>query len=389
MIVLMAATTGLAVASNYYAQPLLQLIASNLRVSVHSTGMLVTTAQLGYALGLVLLVPLGDLLERRKLIVGMLLLTATGLLISAISSHLITLMIGTAIAGLFAVVAQILVPLGATMAAPNERGKVVGQIMSGLLMGILLARTAAGILSQWGGWRVIYWLAAGLLLMLAAILWRRLPADRPTAGLRYPQLLASIAQLLMQHAGLRLRALLGAVSFAAFSVLWTSLALLLSAAPYHYNAATIGLFGLAGAASTLAASLVGKWADQGGDGSATTWGLFGLLVSWVLLALGGQSLWALILGILVLDFAVGAVHVTNQNVIYREHAASRNRVTSGYMTCYFIGGAIGSLASSQAFQYAGWSGVVAVGAIICLLGLVVWLAYRHIEHIPELARHQI
>ncbi|EFE95946.1 MFS transporter [Serratia odorifera] len=372
LIALIAVATGLAVASNYYAQPLLETIAQHFNLSVNQAGFIVTAAQLGYAVGLLLLVPLGDMFERRGLIVFMTLLAAGGMLITASSTTLPIMILGTALTGLFSVVAQILVPLAATLAHPEKRGKTVGIIMSGLLLGILLARTVAGALATLGGWRTIYWVASVLMIAMALILWRALPRYKQHSGLNYPQLLKSIFSLFGGTPLLRTRALLGALSFANFSVLWTSMAFLLAAPPFGYSEATIGLFGLVGAAGALAATRAGHLVDKGKGGLTTTVGLILLLLSWIPIAMAKQSLWALLLGIVVLDLAVQAVHVTNQSVIYRIMPDARNRLTAGYMTSYFIGGALGSLLSAFAYQHAGWNGVAASGGMLCVLNLLTW-----------------
>lgn len=373
LIVLMSVATGLAVASNYYGPALLETIATNFNLSVNQAGFIVTAAQLGYAVGLMFLVPLGDMFERRGLIVGMTLLAAGGMLITAMSQNLTMMIIGTALTGLFSVVAQLLVPLAATLAAPEKRGKVVGIIMSGLLLGILLARTVAGALATLGGWRTIYWVASALMFIMALVLWRCLPRYKQHTGLNYGQLLGSIFALFIHTPVLRTRALLGALSFANFSVLWTSMAFLLAAPPFGYSEATIGLFGLVGAAGALMATKAGQLADKGKARVTTSAGLVLLLLSLLPIAFGQHSIIALIIGIIVLDLAVQAVHVTNQSVMYRMMPEARNRLTAGYMTSYFIGGALGSLISAAAYQHAGWYGVSTAGLVLCLLNIVTWL----------------
>ncbi|WP_449543554.1 MFS transporter [Enterobacter ludwigii] len=377
LILLMSVATGLAVASNYYAQPLLDTIARAFNLSASSAGFIVTAAQLGYAAGLLFLVPLGDMFERRMLIVSMTLLAAGGMLITA-SSHSLTMMIiGTALTGLFSVVAQILVPLSATLASPEKRGKVVGTIMSGLLLGILLARTVAGLLASLGGWRTVYWVASVLMAVMALALWRGLPKVKQENHLNYPQLLASVFSLFTHDKLLRTRALLGCLTFANFSILWTSMAFLLAAPPFNYSEAVIGLFGLAGAAGALGARPAGGLADKGKSHLTTSAGLVLLLLSWAAIWYGHTSVLALIVGILVLDLTVQGVHITNQTVIYRVKPEARNRLTAGYMTSYFIGGAAGSLISASAWQHAGWSGVCGIGAIVAALNLLVWWRGYH------------
>jgi len=379
LVLIMAVATGVAVASNYYAQPLLPTMAQAFGISSASAGFIVTVAQLSYGLGLLLIVPLGDLLERRGLVVGMSLLTAAGLFITALAPGMTMVLVGTALTGLCSVVAQILVPLAATLAAPEERGKVVGTVMSGLLMGILLARTVAGLLTSLGSWRTVYWVGAVAMIVAAAVLRRALPRHHEPVGLSYPRLLLSIATLFREEPVLRLRALLGATSFAAFSVLWTSMGFLLAAPPYGYSAGAIGLFGLAGVAGALAASGAGRMGDRGQGARITGIGLILLLLSWAVLAFAPHSLVALVAGVLLLDLAVQGVHISNQSTIYRIRPDARNRLTAGYMTSYFIGGATGSLLSASAYGLAGWIGVVAVGAGVSALGLVFWSVFQRRE----------
>ena len=377
LILLMSVATGLAVASNYYAQPLLETIARNFSLSASSAGFIVTAAQLGYAVGLLFLVPLGDMFERRAMIVSMTLLAAGGMLITASSQSLSMMILGTALTGLFSVVAQILVPLAATLASPEKRGKVVGTIMSGLLLGILLARTVAGLLAGIGGWRTVYWVASVLMVVMALALWRGLPKVKSETHLNYPQLLGSVFSLFIKDKLLRTRALLGCFTFANFSILWTSMAFLLAAPPFNYSEGVIGLFGLAGAAGALGARPAGGLADKGKSHLTTSAGLVMLLLSWAAIWYGHVSVLALIVGILVLDLTVQGVHITNQTVIYRVKPDARNRLTAGYMTSYFIGGAAGSLISASAWQHAGWTGVCAVGAVMALLNLLVWWRGYH------------
>lgn len=381
---LMSVATGLSVASNYYAQPLLDTIANAFSLSVNQAGFIVTAAQLGYAAGLLFLVPLGDMFERRALIVTMTLLSAGGLFITATSQTLGMMILGTALTGLLSVVAQVLVPLAATLASADKRGKVVGTIMSGLLLGILLARTVAGLLADLGGWRTVYWVATVLMVLMALALWRGLPVVPQNNQLNYPQLLASVFRLFRTQPLLRTRALLGCLIFANFSILWTSMAFLLSAPPFHFSEGVIGLFGLAGAAGALGARPAGGMADRGQAHHTTTWGLLLLLLSWGAIALGQFSVPALIVGILILDLTVQGVHITNQSVIYRIAPDARNRLTAGYMTSYFIGGAAGSLLSASAYQHGGWNAVCLAGVIVALLaGLVWWRGYHQQSDISE------
>jgi predicted MFS family arabinose efflux permease len=370
----MAAATGLSVASIYYAQPLLPTMARELGVSAARAGSVVTLAQLGYALGLLLIVPLGDLFERRALIVVMTLLAASGLFLTALAPNVELVLAGAALTGLCSVVTQILVPFAATLARDEDRGKVVGTVMSGLLLGILLARTVAGALAALGSWRTVYWAGALALLGTAAVLRRVLPRYHAPVRLSYGRLLLSIFTLFREEPVLRRRALVGASAFATFSVLWTSMAFLLAAPPYHMAPGAIGLFGLAGVAGALAATGAGRMADRGKGDWATGILLLVLFASWLPLAFAGRSLLAFVLGVLLLDLAVQGVHIGNQAAIYRLRPEARNRLTAGYMTSYFIGGALGSFLSTAAYGAFGWPGVVGVGAGFSALGGLAWAA---------------
>ncbi|GHC24091.1 sugar transporter [Kushneria pakistanensis] len=379
----MAIATGISVASNYYAQPLLHTIAGQLGLNYSSAGIIVTTAQLGYAAGLLLLVPLGDMIERRRLVVTMMLLATIGLVISALSSNLAVLLLGTAMTGVFSVVAQVLVPFAATLAAPEQRGRAVGIVMSGLLIGILLARTFAGALSTLGNWRLVYMVAAVLILITTLLLWRALPRLTTHAGLGYAALIRSVGRLMVAHPALRLRAALGALTFALFAAFWTPVAFLLSAPPWQFNDATIGLLGLLGAAGALVAPWAGRQVDRGRARLTTTAGLVLLLLGWLPLLWAERSLVAIVIGVLLLDIAVQLVHITNLNMVYRIDPDARNRLNAAYMVSYFLGGAIGSLASAWLYGHTGWTGVTLFGIVISLAGLVLWwCGHRHESHLP-------
>lgn len=381
LVLLMAMATGIAVASNYYAQPLLDTIASEFGLSHSSAGNIVTTAQLSYGIGLLFLVPLADRLERRKLIIVMSLFATIGLLISGFSTNLPWLLLGTAITGLSSVVAQVLLPLGATLASDQQRGKVIGTIMGGLLLGILLARVVSGGLSSMGSWRYIYWFASVAMFITTLALARFLPSYHNNNDMSYQQILVSVFGLFVKEPILRYRSILGMLSFALFSMFWTPLAFLLAKPPYEYSDATIGLFGLVGVAGVFAATWAGKLADAGKGDLGTRLGLLSLLVSWVILFNAPMSLVALLIGVLLLDLAVQLVHVSNQNKIYALHPDIRNRLTSAYMTCYFIGGAFGSWFSVMLYQHYEWTGVVMGATGIALIACILDFTVR--KHTPK------
>jgi predicted MFS family arabinose efflux permease len=374
VVLLLGMATGLSVANLYYSQPLLDTIGHQLHLSAGTTGLVVTVTQLGYAAGLALLLPLGDLLERRRLVVAMAVGAAIVLALMARATTAAALLACALAIGLLSVLAQILVPLAATLAGPSERGSVVGMVMSGLLLGVLLARTVSGYLAQLGGWTTAYWVAAALMLALAAALWLGLPTNRHHTNLRYLGLLRSTLALLRDEPVLRLRSIYGALGFAAFSVLWTPITFLLTGSPYHYSTGTVGLFSLVGAGGAAAASAAGRIADRGGSHRITAVTVLLLLTGWLPLAFGLHSLTALLIGIVLLDLAVQGLHITNQSEIYRLKPEARSRLNSAYMTLYFLGGALGSALSTMAYTDYGWIGVCALGTIIGVAAAAVWLA---------------
>ncbi len=371
---ILAVASGLTVANLYWAQPLLDSIAHTFNASTTTAGLIVTLTQLGYAAGLVMLVPLGDVLERRRLIVSVLLVAVISLIAAAVSSSIFIFFAASLAIGFTSVVAQILVPFSATLAPDHERGKVVGQVMSGLLLGILLARTLSGFISAYEGWRAVFWIASIVILILSLILLSALPSYKTKIELTYKQLLKSVWNLFKTEPLLRKRSLYGALVFANFSVLWTSLTFLLAHPPYNYNDAIIGLFGLVGASGATSATVAGRLADKGHTNAATGFFLSSILISFILMAMGETMLVPLIAGIIVLDLGVQGTHILNQSEIYKLSPEARSRLTTAYMTSFFIGGSIGSLTSAAAFGTYGWIGVCALGGIYSLTAIILWIA---------------
>ena len=375
LVFLMAFAIGITVASNYYAQPLLHSITDDLHIAVKHAGFIIMAAQFSYAIGLLFITPLGDKMERKRLILILMILSTCGLLISATSKSLWMLMLGTAMTGLFSTVAQVLIPFAATLSSPEHRGKIVGTLMSGMLLGILLGRAFAGLVSSMTDWHYVYWIAASIMTIVTLLLYLSLPSYRNTININYFQLLFSIGSLYQQEPVLRIRSLLAIISFALFSLLWTPLAFVLSNTPYHYSDFIIGLFGLAGAAGALGSPIVGRLSDKGKGFLATTIGLILLLASWLPLSLAEYSLLALILGVILLDFAVQVTHVSNMNAIYQIRPEARSRMNTGYMVSYFIGGMLGSIASTYLYSNYGWLAIIISGTVLGSLGLLCWLHY--------------
>ena len=374
MAFLFAVACGLAVANIYYAQPLLDALALEFGITHSLIGVVITVTQICYALGLFLLVPLGDLIQRRRLIIIQMGLSVIALVIVGFSPTIYVLFAGLAVVGLLAVVTQTLVAYASSLAKPTERGQIVGIVTSGVVIGILFARSLAGFLTDLAGWRSVYLVSALFMTCITGVLFKILPNDQQVkSSLSYIQLLHSILQLYIQQPLLRIRSLLAMLIFIVFSILWTSMVLPLSEPPFSLSHTAIGAFGLAGIAGTLGAVRAGKLADQGKAQWTTGIALVLLLLSWVPLSYIGVSLYWLIIGIVLLDLAVQAVHVTNQSMIFTILPEARGRLTASYMIFYSIGSAIGSMSSTMMYSYAGWNGVCYLGAVVSLLALIFWL----------------
>jgi predicted MFS family arabinose efflux permease len=368
-----AIACGLSVANVYFAHPLLDAMAHDFAIAPASVGIVVTVTQIGYALGLFFIVPLGDLFDRRKLIAGQAVLSAVGLIAVGVAPNAATLLGSLAIVGLLAVVVQVLVAYAADLAVPSQRGRAVGTVTSGVITGILLARFVAGVVADFAGWRWVYLVSAALTLAMAVVLYLILP--RHEAGrLRtsYPRLLGSVVLLFVQEPLLRVRAVLAMLTFATFNVLWAPLVLPLSAAPFSLSHTEIGLFGLAGVAGALGARWTGGLVDHGHGQLVTGLSLLLMTVAWLPIAFMGLSLWLLVAGIVMLDLAIQAVHVTNQSLIFARRPDARSRLVGGYMIFYSLGSALGSIASTMVYGALGWSGVCMLGAGIGLLALLFW-----------------
>ncbi|MGF1438394.1 MFS transporter [Bacillus thuringiensis] len=377
---LFAAACGMSVANIYFAQPLLDQLSNEFGINHSIIGVVITVTQIFYGVGLLLLVPLGDLLNQRRLIVGQMLLSTTALVIVGTASSSMVLFAGMALVGLLAVVTQTLVAFAATIASPTERGRVVGIVTSGIVIGILLARTFAGILTDVAGWRSVYLFSAALMLLMVFMFIKMLPnVEREVKSLSYPQLIRSVLTLFIQERTLRVRSVLAMLIFAEFSILWTSLVLPLSTPPIALSHSAIGAFGLVGVAGALAAARAGKLADQGYGQRTTGIALVLLLISWLFISYIEQSLIALVIGIVLLDLAVQAIHVTNQTMILPLHTGARSRLTAGYMVFYSIGSAGGSIASTQIYAHFGWGGVSLLGASVSAFALLFWAMTRRIK----------
>ena len=373
-ILLLAVASAFAVANLYYVQPLLATLGRAFHVPGNGTGIFVTLTQLGYAAGLFFLVPVGDLVDRRLLILAFFGLESAALLAAALSTSAWMFGAASVAIGLLSVSAQITVPYAAHMAPEEKRGTTVGTVMSGLLLGILCARTLSGLVSHTLGWRVVYIIGAALMLVLAGVMWRALPGQPTSGSVRsYGHLLASVAALFPSQPVLRRRVLYRACAFGSFSIFWTCVTFLLSGEPYHYSDAVIGLLGLCGVAGAAAASFAGRLSDRGWTLAGTGSFLAAAMVSFALSAWGAVSLVGVVLGALLLDLGVQGTQILNQSQIYRLGSAERSRLTAAYMTPFFLGGAIGSAISVAVYRAGGWVAVCVAGAASVCIGLVGWL----------------
>ncbi len=370
---LMAASTGATVANLYYNQPLLGDIGRDLGASGGSLGLVPTMTQVGYAAGMLLLVPLGDSHERRRLIVVMAALASLALLGAALAPDLPWLIAASFAVGITSVVPQLLLPFAAQLAPDEQRGRVVGMVMSGLLIGILLSRTVAGFVGTQLGWRAMFWVAAGLMLAQGPILRLALPAQPPVATMSYPELLRSLGRLARTEPVLRLHSALGALTFGAFSAFWATLALYLQSMPERHGPEVAGLFGLVGVAGAAAAPLVGRYADVRGDRRINALAIGVLLASFGVLFWLGSWLWGIALGVVLLDLGAQANQISNQARVYSLRPEARSRMNTIYMTTYFVGGAAGAWLGTAAWTRWGWLGVCAAGGAMSATALgLLW-----------------
>ena len=377
MTLLLALTCGIAVATVYIAQPLLESMARDLGVGQQRIGWVVGATQAGYALGLLLIVPLGDLIDRKRLIVGQLLVSALALMAVGMAWDWAVLLMALALVGLMAVMVQVMVAHAATLATPAQQGQAVGTVTSGVVLGILLARLVSGFVADMAGWRVVYFAAAGVLMLMACLLWRGMPGARPAAQrLGYLALTGSLWALFKEDPALRRRGLYGLLIFAAFSVLWSAMVLPLSASPLALSHTQIGLIGLAGVAGAVAACRAGRLADQGRGERTTGFALAVLTVSWLPTAFVEHSLLAFLVGVVLLDFAVQAVHVTNQSLLLAGRSAQASRLIGAYMCCYSLGSGLGAVLATWVYARWGWAAVCGLGAGISATALGCWLGAR-------------
>jgi predicted MFS family arabinose efflux permease len=371
-IAVMALCTGLIVANIYYSQPLLVLISQEFNVSESNAGQVTFFTQIGYALGLLFCVPLGDKLERRGQILAMTGFAVAALIAAALSVNIGMLKVMGFIIGFTSIVPQLILPLSAALTEPSKRGKVIGVIMSGLLIGILLSRTVSGFVGEHLGWRAMFWIAGGLSFLMMVIMMFTFPKSRPAFSGSYGALMGSLLTLVKEQPLLREASVINACGFAVFGLFWTTSVFLLSNPPYSFGSDIIGLMGLAAAAGALGAPLIGRIADKKNPRIAIGYGIACILAGYIVFWIFRDSLIGIIAGIVLLDLGLQGVHVSNQTRIYALLPEARNRMNTVFMTFSFIGTSLGSGIGLWVWDIGKWAGVCIAGVGITFIAILVY-----------------
>lgn len=372
---LMTIGAGLVVANNYYNQPLLGMISRELGESEESVSRIAMLTQMGYAAGLLLVVPLGDMFKRKKIILYSLCFNILVLLCFGFADSLPVMLVSSFLIGLTSVVPQMFVPIAAQLSKPHDKGKNVGLVMSGLLIGILASRIISGWVGEFLGWREMYYIAAAIIFVLGILIIFLLPDIKPTFKGRYIQLMKSIFHFARTIPSLQLAAVRGALGLASFSVFWTTLTFHVEQAPFYGGSDVAGSLSIFGIMGALCASFVGKLSGKTNKALIISVALMLMIISWFILGIGGFTYIGLILGIILLDMALQSMHVTNQTIVFSTNPDASNRLNAVYMTSYFIGGSIGTYAGGLAWAYCGWYGVVAAGSVFAVLCIIIHLLF--------------
>ncbi|MEO2060689.1 MAG: MFS transporter [Mesonia sp.] len=375
LLYVMAVGAGLVVANNYYNQPLLNLMAKSFQVSEAAVSNIPLFTQLGYAFGLLFIIPLGDKFNRKKLILFDFIAIISSLLIAAISPSLLVLTIASFCIGFSSVVPQLFVPMAAQLAKPNDKGRAIGIVMSGLLIGILGSRSISGYVGEYLGWRSMYFIASGIMLLYALVLVFKLPSLTSDFKGSYAKLMQSLWKYFKAEPSVRLAALRGGLGFAGFSAFWTTLVFLMED-NFNYGSGIAGMFGILGIGGTLAATWAGKLSDKMNKNRLITIATLVMVLAWGVFEFSGNSIIGLVIGVIFIDMGLQSLHITNQNIIFSKNPEARNRINTIYMVGYFIGGALGTTTGAYAWQWFQWSGVASLGLMYTILILLVHLIFK-------------
>jgi len=375
LLYVMAVGAGLVVANNYYNQPLLNLMAKSFQVSEAAVSNIPLFTQLGYAFGLLFIIPLGDKFNRKKLILFDFIAIISSLLIAAISPSLLVLTIASFCIGFSSVVPQLFVPMAAQLAKPNDKGRAIGIVMSGLLIGILGSRSISGYVGEYLGWRSMYFIASGIMLLYALVLVFKLPSLTSDFKGSYAKLMQSLWKYFKAEPSVRLAALRGGLGFAGFSAFWTTLVFLMED-NFNYGSGIAGMFGILGIGGALAATWAGKLSDKMNKNRLITIATLVMVLAWGVFEFSGNSIIGLVIGVIFIDMGLQSLHITNQNIIFSKNPEARNRINTIYMVGYFIGGALGTTTGAYAWQWFKWSGVASLGLIYTILILLVHLIFK-------------
>lgn len=369
LLLLLAIITGFSVANLYYLQPLLSEVSISFQVSPTTVGSAAMLTQIGYAIGMLFILPLADIMNKKLLICIVALGAAIILLIIGISNSLWVFLIATLLLGVFSVTPQLIIPLGAELADAQKRGAVIGKIMSGLFIGILLSRTASGFIGEYFGWHMVYFIASGLMLFIVIMVVFYLPNYHNAQSVKYLDLFLSMFQIVKQEKTLRSAALSGGLTFAVFSIFWTTLPFWLASPQYSFGPQVVGIFGLVGVIGVIAAPVVGKMADRRSPETTISWAIVIVILSYLCFLLLGQHIFGLVIGVILLDLGIQSCHISNQARIFALSDTASNRINTFYMVSYFCGGAFGSWLGSFCYTHWGWHGVGVSGLVLLLIAL--------------------
>ena len=375
LLYVMAIGAGLVVANNYYNQPLLNLMAKTFQVSEAEVSNIPLFTQLGYAFGLLFIIPLGDKFNRKKLILIDFIAIIGSLLVAAISPSLLLLTIASFCIGFSSVVPQLFVPMAAQLANPKNKGRAIGIVMSGLLIGSVGSRSVSGYVGEYLGWRNMYFIASGIMLVYAIVLVFQLPSLSSDFKGSYSKLMQSLWTYFKSESSVRLAAVRGGLGFAGFSAFWTTLVFLMED-NFNYGSGITGLFGILGIAGALAATWAGKLSDKMNKNRLITIATLVMILAWGVFEFSGESIVGLVIGVVFIDMGLQSLHITNQNIIFSKNPEARNRINTIYMVGYFIGGALGTTTGAYAWQWFQWEGVASLGLIYTILILLVHLIFK-------------